>query len=245
MLRARAALATISALALAALTSIGCSAILNPENSDDVLRCGNADECASYPEIAAALDNQRTEAVCSAPGSSSEFGTSNRDQVCSVTDKPQSCDLTKLNADNPARVRAEEAESSSGVYIACAEANRGKQGCKPKLDNTCDAGLKVNAFGACDSADADHPAVEATADLKGLDVADQFCRSYFCDDAFVCNADSLLCVRCDPKKALGDGGCAELYVNGALSSVYVEGECPKRAAASTVTVGPLSPAQMP
>ena len=246
MSRTRAALVALAALLPAAFVfGAGCSAILNPENSDEILRCGNADECVAYDEIAAALESQRTQPACRSKGASSEFGASDRDQVCSVVDKEIRCDLAKQNPTDPGRIRWDEAQDSTGVYIACAMDKQGSRGCKPKAGNVCDAGLEVNQWGACDAPGA-NLAVEPNPEMKGLDVADQFCRSYFCDAdvPFACGADKI-CRRCDPTKELGKGGCAELFFSGAPSPVYVDDSCPPRAAVSTVEIGPLPPPALP
>lgn len=222
--------------ALIGFSQLGCSAILNPENSDEVLRCGNADDCLEFEEIAAVVGDKRTQATCAAPGGdgSGDFTEAKENQVCSVTDFQLSCAIKSYGGDESTgnaqsnRIYVQtftEAINKAGLYIPCAEDRRGSRGCKAKLDSTCDTGLSLNAFGACDVANPEAPAVEPTPDLKALDVRDQFCRSYFWDDDFVCassGTSNYLCKRCDPAAPIGQGGCAQLYFGGAPSTVYTD-----------------------
>ena len=59
--------------------------------------------------------------------------------------------------------------------------------------------------------------------MFGQDVKDQHCRSYFCDDSFVCDSGSKKCTRCNSSsdaEDLGQGACAELALQGQRSTVY-------------------------
>lgn len=238
----------VAAVALAAAPLAGCSAIFNPENSDDVLRCGNVDDCLADETFAAALQDKRYEAACAAPGNSDEFGSSNENTVCSTTDKQISCDPSQLDQLSDFVVRYNEAVESNGIYIACQAENLGKRGCKPNV-GACDAGLTVNDFGVCDDPNSPVPAYEASTSNAGQDVLDQYCRQFYCDDEgdnFTCtNSDNkLICKRCDPGKPVGEGGCATMWVNGAPSSVYVaaDGCDPTKSSLENSEFGPLPPA---
>ncbi|MEZ4384471.1 MAG: hypothetical protein R3A79_24295 [Nannocystaceae bacterium] len=241
----------VAAVALAAAPLAGCSAIFNPENSDDVLRCGNALECEAHDVIANAVADNRRQAQCKSPASdgSGDISQSNEDQVCSVTDAEIGCDPESQNLMHPYRVIYDAAANSNGIYTTCAEERRGSVGCKPTLQGMCDAGLATNAFGVCDIPESDTPAVEPSSDLAGFDVRDQYCRSFFCDEAFVCDGSGPkpICRRCDPDAPIGEGGCAVLYVAGAPSTIYADPNegCEDVAKTDEVDFGPLPPQQNP
>ena len=158
---------------VSAASLAGCSAIFNPENSDDVLRCGNADDCLANETFAAALQDKRLDVACGAPGSDDGFSSSNENSVCSTTDKLVTCDPASLNQLSETVIRYNEAQDSNGIYIACQAENLGKQGCKPNGES-CEAGLETNDFGVCDDPNSPLPsAYEASTDLAGQDVLDQ------------------------------------------------------------------------
>ncbi|MCB9706759.1 MAG: hypothetical protein H6711_33250 [Myxococcales bacterium] len=237
-------LAAAPLLAVATLAS-GCSAIFNPEKSDDVLRCGNAFDCEGFDEIAAAIDDKRAQAQCNAPGdgSGSDISQSKENQVCSVVDAEIGCDPSSLDLMHIYRTTYEDVADLSGVYAPCADELKGTLGCKPTLAGTCGAGLEINKFGTCDNEGAD-AVVEASQDNKGLDVRDQFCASFFCDESFVCDGSGSkpLCKRCEDGKPVGEGGCAKIYINGAPSTIYQDvggSVCESVADTTKVDFGPI------
>jgi hypothetical protein len=241
----------VAAVALAAAPLAGCSAIFNPENSDDVLRCGNAVDCEENDVIAEAISSNRVQAQCKSPSSDGggDISQSNEDQVCSVTDAEVGCDPESQNLMHPYRVLYDAAVGSSGIYTPCAEERRGSLGCKPTLQGMCDTGLETNAFGFCDAPGNENPAVEPDLTLSGVDVRDQYCRSFFCDEAFVCDdsGPKPVCRRCDPDAAIGEGGCAMLYIAGAPSTIYADPNegCEAVAKTDEVDFGPFPPLQNP
>ncbi len=229
---------------VSAASVAGCSAIFNPENSDDVLRCGNVDDCLADETFAAALQDKRLDAACGAPGSGDGFSSSNENTVCSTTDKLISCDPGSLDQLSDMVVRYNEAVDSNGIYIACQAENLGKQGCKPNM-GSCDAGLAVNDFGVCDDPNNPVPAYEASTSNAGQDVLDQYCRQFYCDDGdgFTCTLSGTdrLCKRCEPGKPIGEGGCGTMWVNGAPSSVYTanDGCDPTQSSLENSEFGPI------
>jgi hypothetical protein len=252
-------LITPLALVVAAAALPGCNFILNPEHSDDILRCGNAIDCEAFPEIADAVSSNRVQANCNAPSSDAgvDISKANENQVCSVVDKEVSCamasyggteDAGNSESDNPYVMAFTTAVSRIGLYVACDVANLGVRGCKP-MNGACGSGLAVNRFGVCDDPNADLLAYEANVELKGQDVRDQFCRSFFCSEEFACAASddgkTYLCRRCDDKKAIGEGGCGDLYFNGVRSTVYTESECPASSEAKKTSFGEVPPSPMP
>jgi hypothetical protein len=112
---------------------------------------------------------------------------------------------------------------STGRYL-CTEPDRlGSQGCPARDGGTCDSGLQV-IDGVCNVPGSDAVGL-AGKDLDHQDVLDQFCRSFFCDDTFVCDRDSgHICVPCDEDAPFGSGGCGTVYIAGAPSCVYTD-EC--------------------
>jgi len=62
--------------------------------------------------------------------------------------------------------------------------------------------------------------LRGNSEFAGQDVLDQFCRSFFCDDSFVCDSTDFTCVKCDPEEPFGEGGCGTVVVAGEPSCVY-------------------------
>ncbi len=190
---------------------LGCTAILAPK--DDVETCNNVDDCPP-PE------DGRYEARC--VREDTDF-----DGVCVAGFRSNiSCDEGAYGIPeqgHPFAVAFDEwATGDRYMFTACTNDPNlaGSQGCPPP----CKDGLSENAFGVCDDDDpSTPPAVQPTSDLVGQDVRDQFCRSFFCDNRFVCdrsNESRPLCVLCDPDKPYGQGGCGDLYIGGAPSCIY-------------------------
>lgn len=204
------------ALALLGLGAFGvsCTAILAPR--DDVERCGTADDCAPTGDeryVPACrfddptLDADEFEKICVA-----DFKTS-------VGCNPDNY-LTKENSNEPHPYGgiAFPELADSGRYVGCEESQLGLKGCRPPSGGSCGSGLSVNEAGLCD--DGNPQAVEVTTATVGQDVRDQFCRAFFCDDRFVCDTGSNVCVICDPDEPFGEGGCGEVFIGGARSCVY-------------------------
>ncbi len=231
--------------------SAGCNFILNPANSDEVIRCKNTTECEKEDFFIAELRNERTDAACGAPGGGGGFTTSKTNQVCSLVDKASvSCTTEMLPAGD--FNDAVEAAKKNAVYSVCVGDKKGTLGCGPLNNGTCASGLTVNDFGACDDGKG-QPLIEATADLALQDVQDQHCRSYFCDESFVCNRKTSKCVRCDDSlgaEDVGQGACGDLAVNGGRSTVYFSqeklvDECPDTSKFETTQFGPPVAAIVP
>lgn len=207
------------ALALATLGMFGvsCTAILAPR--DDVQRCGSADDCAP-------TGDKRYVPACKFDDANVDLDTSQVDKIC-VADfkRDTSCDPDAyLAPDHVYRVALDQLADASR-YAACDSATQlGTMGC-PSANGTCNEGLSINDAGLCDDNDESTPmAVEVDADTIGKDVRDQFCRSYFCDDRFICDPTTLRCSLCDENEAYADGGCGQVYIAGARSCVYDDGD---------------------
>jgi hypothetical protein len=194
--------------ALALLASAGaCTLILTPdEKADGVERCDTTEDCTPPAD-------GRLQAAC-------VFGEDQAQasqKVCTVDWETVSCATS--NTSTARGTLYDEAVNSSGVYVDCAAENLGQRGCPPEVGVGCSGALEV-VNGICQDPDA--PLVVApTADNKGLDVKDQYCRFYFCDDRFVCGQGDI-CRPCDASRDLGNGGCAELWINGAPSQIYMD-----------------------
>ncbi len=204
-------------LAAAALSSsLACSLILTPR--DDVQRCGNVDDCET-PE------DTRFEAVCISDPAA-DIDTTKVEQVCVAQFRSVSCDPMGYDAEGEFRALF---DSRTSLDYACPAASDppvpGVQGCPP--EDGCAAGLEVIA-GVCDDPRAEVPSINLRSvdNLEAQDVKDQFCRSFFCDDEYVCNsADGInACELCDPTKPFGEGGCGTVYTQGTPSCVYASGE---------------------
>jgi len=196
-----------------AASSVSCTAILAPR--DDVQRCGTADDCDP-------TGDNRYVPVCKFDDAHLDLDALSVEKICVADFKNISCKPGSYTApDHPFATAAADLGDSSN-YLACDAATQlGTQGCPPS-GGTCNQGLAVNDAGLCDDNDPETPmAVQATTEeLFGQDVRDQFCRSYFCDESFVCDLDSNFCAPCDPDEAYGKGGCGEIWIAGARSCVY-------------------------
>lgn len=237
-----ASLLTGSLLTGSLLVGTGCNFIFNPANSDDIVRCKNTTECEKDEAFFEALNTERLDASCQAPGGSATFGTSKTNQVCSMVDKASvSCGTENLPA-IPFADAVEEATTNKGVYAPCPASMKGKLGCTARDDGTCDNGLSNSVHGVCDDKQG-QPLYAASDAFLLQDVKDQQCRSYFCSDEFVCD-DKSKCIRCDPDKKVGEGGCGDLALNGARSTVYqsnttLDTACPDASAFDGTEFGPI------
>jgi len=228
--------------------SAGCNFILNPANSDDVIRCKNTTECEKEAFFIEELRKGRTDAACGSPGSGGGgFTTSKTNQVCSIVDKVSvSCGTVSLPAGDFASAVDAVGPMPGTLYTPCVGDQRGTLGCAPLNNGTCAAGLTVNDYGACDD-NMGQPVIEPNGDLALQDIKDQHCRSYFCDETFVCNSKTSKCVRCDDDlgaDGLGQGACGELAFNGKRSTVYLPqdqlvDECPDTSKFEETKFGPV------
>jgi len=227
------------ALALATLGMFGvsCTAILAPR--DDVQRCGSADDCDP-------TGDKRYVPACRFDDENVDLDTSQVDKICIAEFKPNvGCEPSSIsNPEHPFRV-AFDAAADSARYLTCdPDTQLGTMGCPPS-GSACNEGLAVNAVGLCDDNDPATPmAVQVTDveipssldDALGHEVRDQFCRSFFCDDRFVCNLDTNFCTVCDDDKTYGQGGCGEIFIGGARSCVYEDGGACEGSNVSDTTV---------
>ena len=246
--RARLLSCPVGLMLVSLFASAGCNFILNPANSDDVIRCKNTTECEKEAFFIEELRKERTDAACGAPGSGGGgFTTSKTNQVCSLVDKVSvSCGVEALPAGDFASA-VDAAMMNSEVYAPCVGDKRGTLGCAPLGNGTCAAGLTVNDFGACDDGKG-LPVMEPSDTLILQDVRDQHCRSYFCDETFVCNTQTSKCVRCNDDlgvDGLGQGACGDLVLSGARSTVYLsqdqlsEPSAPTPRSSTTTQFGPV------
>lgn len=211
------AVLALAMVSLAALGGSSCTAILAPR--DDVQRCGTADDCEP-------TGDNRYVPVCRFGESAEDVESLEVDKIC-VADfkKSVGCDPGSYTKPEHPFVVAYDELGASARYATCdAETQFGTQGCPPR-SGTCNDGLVVNDAGLCDDTNPDTPmAVMAeTEELIGQDVRDQFCRSFFCDDSFVCDSRTNVCVPCDPDEPYGEGGCGEIWIAGTRSCVYDDG----------------------
>lgn len=211
------AVLALALAALAATSSVSCTAILAPR--DEVQRCGTADDCEP-------TGDNRYVPVCKFDDANIDLDSSQVDKICVADFKPVGCDSgSYTNPEHPFKVAVEELGDSAS-YVACDPATQlGTRGCPP-MGSSCQGDLAVNDAGVCDDTDPATPmaVLAETEELFGQDVRDQFCRSYFCDDTFVCDSGSNTCVPCNPEEPYGEGGCGEIWIAGARSCVYEDGD---------------------
>jgi hypothetical protein len=206
----------VLALALVSLAAFGvsCTAILAPR--DDVQRCGTADDCDP-------TGDNRYVPVCKFDDAHLDLDALSVEKICVADFKPSvGCNPGSYTTPEHPFAVANEELGVAARYTPCDAATQlGAQGCPP-ASGSCNEGFVVNDVGLCDDTDDDTPmAVQATTtELVGQDVRDQFCRSFFCDERFVCDPGSNFCVVCDPDEVYGEGGCGEIWVAGARSCVY-------------------------
>jgi hypothetical protein len=207
-------------LALGLGFGLACTAILSPH--DSVKRCGSTEECPD-------TGDNRYVAVCRFDPNHIGGDTSKVSKVCTADFNPNiTCDpqAYSRNPDHPLTKKLAECSDMVGV---CDDAKAGTEGCQT-LDGACMDGLEYDdEQGACVDPDADLK-IYRGEQYNEQAVLDQFCKSFFCDDRFVCDTSAGgQCVICDDTAAIGEGGCAELWVNGELAPVYLgdalEDEC--------------------
>lgn len=243
--------ATPLLLTLALSLGMGCSFILNPDNSDDVIRCTNADDCANDSEFMTILAaDYRLSPRCSntGAGGADAIDQSAGEQVCvAIWDEQIGCNPDSFSSNQTHPFRAAYLAAIEGdIYSSCSSEFIGQAGCRAcdiaetagganeipacvSLNaNDCQPGLAVNENGVCAPADAPWPVFGANAAIDGesleaQDVLDQYCRSFFCDEMFVCDRSTdYKCVPCSADRAFGEGGCGDMYVYGQRSSHYTD-----------------------
>ncbi len=202
----------------ALLSGLACSAILKPR--DDVARCGTADDCPG-------TGNERYVPVCQFDAANANLSNAEFDKICLAVFNPNvSCDDSGItNNQDPFKVALATCAAGS-----CEADQLGTAGCPPDADGKCGAGLELDDYKGtdfCNDPDSDQPVIPSNAlsgaELSGQDVRDMYCKSYFCDDTFVCNNDTKKCVPCDPKEEYGLGGCGIVYQAGPAPA-YVLGD---------------------
>lgn len=247
-----------SFVASVVLASAGCNFIFNPDG-DGVLRCDNADDCDA--PLFDALSDQRGQSACGGGQGSSNFNQTQTGKVCSVVDREDvSCDPNAAKGKFLEALTAAQTVADGGTYKACLSGQKGTLGCPPLSSGTCTQGTPrsyTSLVGEADTPSIDQrmicapdgvtDAVEPNDALARWDVLDQHCRSYFCDESFVCakgkGAAAFRCMRCDPDKAYGDGGCGTMVIQGAVSSVYTAdlggAACEQTASVEQTDFGPV------
>ncbi len=221
--------ARFALFAAALVLTGGCSFILNPENSDDVVRCSNPTDCEEDPAFSELLSDNRFDPVCSgAGGVGTDISETAKDLVCSVTFTDIGCDPMSKSAGHPLFDTYTMAIAQDQVYVACSSEEFGLAGCPPGPMG-CNNGAAPEDFGGmviCPDPSSAFPAYPPNLleEPAGQDVLDQYCQSFFCDDTFVCDRSggNPRCKVCDPGKPVGQGGCGVLYVHGARSTVYLD-----------------------
>jgi hypothetical protein len=239
-------LSTTTRLCLLPLAFVigACTVILPPDDSDDgVERCENSSECAEP------ADN-RLVAVCYVD----EGLTDGAPGVCINEYKQPSCEPTGTEPWATAAQNA--AGSGAAAYAGCSDENAGKQGCKARAAGHpdgagCDSGLEEQEFEGlsgifCVDPDATMSTLPASVDRAGQDVQHAYCRAFFgCDTAFVCDFSDSKCRPCDPTAGADDGGCVEMWIEGAVATSYdiPDSSCNNGSNdVSTIEVGPVNTA---
>ncbi|HWB76633.1 MAG TPA: hypothetical protein VG755_16825 [Nannocystaceae bacterium] len=188
-------------------SALACTAALEPK--DQVTRCGNADDCDPTG------DNRYVSLCKFAEGSD----PSKVDGICVADYDPSiECDPTKLmgTLDHPITIAAGK---SACAKTSCDPLNNGKLGC-PTDDGSCSEGmpLELGEYRYC-GADDVVPGFGLPDELELKHISDMYCRSYFCDEDFVCGPNGK-CQPCEGNDFL-QGGCGTIYIDGAPAPVYV------------------------
>lgn len=203
--------------------ALACSLVVKPR--DDVERCGTAEDCTP-------TGDERYVPLCKFDDENADLDSTKIDKICVADFKSIGCDPNQNGGASLVNGFQEAAQNDACTDLGCAEENRGKAGCPPDLDGNCEGDLEVQEIDDsdyCVDPDADQPVIPAAFlsnnELDDQHVRDQFCKSYFCDDTFVCNVQKK-CQPCnpDPDVAYGEGGCGIVYSEGAPAKIYVLGD---------------------
>lgn len=210
----------IGVLSVAFGSAFACSAILRP--NDDVERCGTADDCSS-------TGDNRYVPLCKFDDENTGLDSTQVDKICVADFRSLGCNPTAYTGTSMTNGFLEAFEDRTCASVVCTDENLGKVGCPRVPGGGCDPGLEFDAeLGACVDPDADEPIIPhpylVANGLTGHHVKDQFCKSFFCDDSFVCNATTNNCTPCNPDAAFGQGGCGLVYSDGAPAKIYVLGD---------------------
>lgn len=212
------------ALGLAISSTVSCSAIFAPK--DDVQRCGSGSDCDSTGDT-------RYTAQCVFDPDNLDLDTSKVEKICvAAFSSNVGCDPGSSLMNEQVGMFFADVEGGGPFYnpvgMTCADLG-GVLGCPP-VGGVCDAGLELDVeTNICGDGSG---TVYSPSTYAGQDVLDQYCRSFFCDEKFVCDTDVSKCVLCDPDKPFGEGGCGELYVAGAKSCIYQDADEIKSACAA-------------
>jgi hypothetical protein len=202
---------------LAVASGLACTAIFKPR--DNVQRCGTSDDCD-------ATGDERHVAACRFDPEHTGLDSTKIDKICVAEFKVVSCraeDWPSQDAeDHPFQAKVDECD---GIDLACTADKLGTEFCERADGGACEGNLEPNDTGLCVDPDSDEVAV-SDPDFREQAVMDQFCKSFFCEDDWVCDtsSDRATCVRCDPEAEFGKGGCGLLYANGVPAPVYVLGD---------------------
>lgn len=191
--------------------ALGCTAALDPERIDGLARCEWDRDCPDSGDARWAQSCVETE------GSGGK--------VCAPVFTPLSCDPYDYDPRSTFRLQFEAAKAIEGRYEYDCQDPAGVMGCIPSKGQCADGLVVDPKSGRCDDSDpSTPPALAPETFVAGQDVRDQFCRSFFCDETFVCNTRTDgkedVCVPCELGKPLAQGGCGELYIDGEKSGVY-------------------------
>ncbi len=207
----------VGVIALACGSAMACSLILKP--NDDVERCGTADDCSP-------TGDSRYVPLCKFDAENTDLDSTKVEKICVADFKSIGCDPENEGGASLVNGFQDAFGDDACVQLGCADENLGKVGCKAPSGGSCDSGLELDEDGYCIDPNADEPVIPAGTlagnDLTGQHVKDQWCKSFFCDDTFVCN-ESLKCQPCDPDAEYGQGGCGLVYAEGAPAKIYVLG----------------------
>jgi hypothetical protein len=202
--------------------ALACSLVVKPR--DDVERCGTAEDCEP-------TGDERYVPLCKFDDENLDLDSTKIDKICVASYRSISCDPADYTGTAMENGFKDAAEDNDCNDLGCSDENRGKIGCAPTLDGDCDDGLEVNELGDisfCDDPDADVPVIpgaflSTSDDHEARHVRDQFCKSFFCDDEFVCGPNGN-CQPCDADADYGEGGCGLVYGDGAPARIYVLGD---------------------
>ena len=195
---------------LALASGLACTAIFAPH--DSVQRCGSADDCD-------ATGDNRYDVVCRFDPDHVGLDSTKVDKICVADFKGNiGCDPGAY-ANQPDHPFPAKIDQCDDLVLECDAGKLGSLGCAPDMmTGSCDGDLELRD-GIC----VEEGSNEVVGGPQNIDqgIADQFCKSFFCDEDFVCDSETSKCVRCDPEAEFGKGGCGLLYANGAPAPFYV------------------------
>jgi hypothetical protein len=200
--------------------ALACSLVVKPR--DDVERCGTADDCSP-------TGDERYVPLCKFDDENLDLDSTKIDKICVASYRSINCEPENYTGASLANGFKDASEDDACVELGgCSDENLGKIGCPPPQGGSCDSDLDTDDEGICVPDDPDQPVI-APSYLSDNElpedqhVRDQFCKSYFCDDTFVCGANGT-CQPCDPDAPYGEGGCGIVYDEGAPARIYVLGD---------------------